>query len=139
MRYYKYNLRTGLTKVKTNTKKYVTSVATGLALAGSVVAPALAAKGPIGTFFSTAEPGTTGNLISGEIYGNTSNSSGNGNGVLPSLSPGPWVCGNPQDCAAEPTNAGGSMGDFIAPTASGGHGSPDFANSKPTGPDFSDQ
>lgn len=78
-----------------------------------------------------------GELISGEIYGNTSNPSGNGNGVLPSLAPGPWKCGNPLDCAG-PTSAGGSMGDFIAPTVSGGKGTPNFANDKTPGPDFSD-
>lgn len=77
-----------------------------------------------------------GEFISGVIYGNTSNPSGNGNGVLPSLSPGPWRCGNPLDCAG-PTIAGGSMGDFIAPITSDGMASPDFANGKSAGPDFS--
>jgi hypothetical protein len=77
-----------------------------------------------------------GDLISGVIYGNTSNPSGNGNGVLPSLSPGPWRCTNPLDCAG-PTTAGGSMGDFISPLTSDNHSSSDFANSKPVGPDFS--
>ncbi len=78
-----------------------------------------------------------GELISGVIYGNTSNPSVNGNGVLPSLSPGPWRCTNPADCAG-PTTAGGSMGEFIAPLTSNGKGTPDFANSKTPGPDFSD-
>ena len=100
-------------------------------------APAFAAQNAIGAGFSGAEPGTTGPLISGVIYGNTSNPSGNGNGVLPSLSPGPWRCTNPLDCAG-PTTAGGSMGEFLAPVASDGTASPDFANSKSPGPDFSD-
>jgi hypothetical protein len=77
-----------------------------------------------------------GELISGVIYGNTSNPSGNGNGVLPSLAPGPWKCGNPADCAG-PTTAGGSMGEFIAPLVSDGAASPDFANGAVEGPDFS--
>lgn len=88
---------------------------------------------------AAGEP-SVGSLISGVIYGNTSNPSGNGNGVLPSLSPGPWTCTNPSDCAG-PTTAGGSMGEFIAPIVSGGNGSPDFANGgngPGTGPDFSD-
>jgi len=77
-----------------------------------------------------------GEFISGVIYGNTSNPSGNGEGVLPSLSPGPWKCTNPLDCAG-PTTAGGSMGDFIAPLTSDGMASPDFANGEVVGPDFS--
>ncbi len=80
--------------------------------------------------------GNVGGLISGVIYGNTSNPSGNGNGVLPSLSPGPWRCTNPFDCAG-PTTAGGSMGDFISPLTSDGNSSSDFANGKTPGPDFS--
>jgi hypothetical protein len=93
------------------------------------------AQNAIGTFFSTSK-GDTGFLISGVIYGNTSNPSGNGNGVLPSYSPGPWVCGNPADCAG-PVNPGGSMGEFLAPIASGGTASPDFANSNDPNQDFS--
>ncbi|MFZ2523091.1 MAG: hypothetical protein WAW92_01765 [Minisyncoccia bacterium] len=77
-----------------------------------------------------------GGLISGVIYGNTSNASGNGNGVLPSLSPGPWRCTNPLNCAG-PTTAGGSMGDFISPMTSDGNSSSNFANDKAPGPDFS--
>src|SRR5688572_20817741 len=97
------------------------------ALAASSVVPAFAAPGDVGDLFSGAEPGTVGPMISGEIYGNTSNPSGNGNGVLPSLSPGPWVCGNPADCAG-PTDPGGSIGTFIAPIASDGQAAPVFAN-----------
>jgi hypothetical protein len=78
---------------------------------------------------------SVGSLISGEIYGNTSNPSGNGNGVLPSLSPGPWACTDSSDCSG-PTSPGGSMGEFIAPLVSG-HASPNFANGKTPGPDFS--
>jgi hypothetical protein len=91
----------------------------------------------IGTGFSGADPGSVGPTISGEIYGNTSNPRPSGHGVLPSLSPGPWVCDGP-DCSAQPTAPGGSMGEFLAPTASDGKGNPDFANSKTPGPDFSE-
>ena len=69
--------------------------------------------------------GTVGNLISGTIYGNTSNPSGNGNGVLPSWAPGPHVCGTPGDCAG-PTGNGSSMGGLIAPVTSGGQADPDY-------------
>ncbi|MES2007137.1 MAG: hypothetical protein V4436_03440 [Patescibacteria group bacterium] len=72
---------------------------------------------------------TVGNLISGTIYGNTSNPSGNGNGVLPSWAPGPHVCGTPGDCAGE-TGNGSSMGGLIAPIVSGGQADPDF-NAQP--------
>jgi len=109
-----------------------------LFVAALLSSPTLAGQNPVGALFSGADPGTVGPGISGVIYGNTSNESGNGNGVLPSLSPGPWVCGNPDDCAAQPTEAGGSMGDNLAPLASGGKGNPDFANGKSPGPDFSD-
>lgn len=91
----------------------------------------------IGSSFSSQDPGTVGPTISGVIYGNTSNPRPIGNGVLPSLSPGPWKCADSSDCAG-PTDAGGSMGEFLAPTASGGKGNPDFANSKDPGPDFSE-
>ena len=37
---------------------------------------------------------------------NTSNPRPDENGVLPSLAPGPWVCGDPADCAG-PTDPGG--------------------------------
>lgn len=136
MRKYNYDINKGLTPVKTKTKKIVATVASSMVMAVGVTVPALAAKGPIGTIFSGSDPGTVGPGISGEIYGNTSNPSGNGNGVLPSLSPGPWVCTNPQDCAG-PTSPGGSMGDFVSPTASSGHSSSNFANDKTPGPDFS--
>jgi hypothetical protein len=91
--------------------------------------------GEIGAEFSAADPGTVGPYISGFLYGNTSNPSGKGQGVLPSLSPGPWACGT--DCAG-PTIPGGSMGEWLAPDASGGNASPDFANGKDPGPDFSE-
>ena len=93
------------------------------------------APNAVGTFFSTTK-GDSGFLISGVIYGNTSNPSGNGNGVTPSFSPGPWVCGNPADCAG-PVNPGASMGELLAPIASGGSASPDFANSNDPNHDFS--
>jgi hypothetical protein len=91
------------------------------------LAPAADAAGEVGDIFSSEEPGTVGPGISGELYGNTSNPSGNGNGVLPSLSPGPWLCAG-VDCAAQPTEAGPSVGDLLAPLASGGKASPDFAD-----------
>ncbi len=118
-----------------NIKKFLAGAAAGTAVFASIATPAFAA-GEVGGIFSSADPGTVGPVISGVIYGNTSNPSGNGNGVLPSWSPGPWVCGNPADCEG-PTNPGGSMGDFLAPLASGGVASPDFANSNDQDIDFS--
>ena len=41
---YKYNVQTGLTRVKSKSKKYVVGVVSGFAIAGSLAAPALAAK-----------------------------------------------------------------------------------------------
>ena len=64
---------------------------------------------------------SVGSFIAGEIYGNTSNPRPSGNGVLPSLAPGPWACNNPKDCS-EGARAGGSIGEFI------GVGNADFAN-----------
>lgn len=93
--------------------------------------------GEIGAEFSAAPPGTVGPDISGELYGNTSNPSGMGQGVLPSLSPGPWLCNGP-DCSAQPTTSGPSMGEILAPIGSSGKASPDFANGKDPGPDFSE-
>ena len=112
-----------------------------LIVAGSVALMALSAgpasaKGPVGELFSSALPGTVGPGISGEIYGNTSNPSGNGSGVLPSLAPGPWICGDLDDCAG-PTDPGGSMGDFVSPLASDGNSSSDFANGNDPDLDFS--
>jgi hypothetical protein len=110
----------------------------GTAGGGASSSAGVGGGGAIGEIFSSAPPGTVGPGISGEIYGNTSNPSGMGNGVLPSLSPGPWVCGDSADCSAEPTAPGGSMGDFLAPIASDNHASSEFANGKDPGPDFSD-
>lgn len=121
--------------MRRNTKFLIGGLASLVMLAAI---PAFAGQNAIGAGFSGADPGTVGPGISGVIYGNTSNPSGNGNGVLPSLSPGPWKCDG-VDCSAQPTTAGGSMGDFLAPIASDGKGSPDFANGKDPGPDFSDK
>ena len=99
--------------------------------------PAMAAQGVIGATFSTAPPGTVGPTIAGDIYGNTSNPSGNGNGVTPSWAPGPWACDYDPSCAG-PTQPGATMGDLLAPLASNGHGQPNFANDKSPGPVFSD-
>lgn len=112
------------------------ALAFAAALAVATISPAVAAPGEIGDGFSSADPGTVGPLISGVIYGNTSNPSGHGSGVLPSFSPGPWICGNPLDCAG-PTDPGSSMGDFLAPVASDGTASPDFANGNDQDIDFS--
>lgn len=110
----------------------------GISVAAALLStPAFAGQGAVGAIFSSAPPGTVGPSISGVLYGNTSNPSGNGNGVLPSLSPGPWLCAG-VDCSAQPTEAGPSMGDLLAPLASNGKGKPDFANGKSPGPDFSD-
>jgi hypothetical protein len=76
------------------------------------------------------QEGTTGCLISGEVYGNTSNQQADGTGIDPSWSPGPWVCGDPSDCAG-PTNPGGSVGTFVSPV------SPEFANGNDPNHDFS--
>jgi hypothetical protein len=127
--------------------KIAIAVASSLLLATSALAEptvmsdsemdnVVAGQGVIGDLFSSASPGDVGPSISGDIYGNTSNPTSSGHGVVPSLSPGPWVCGNPSDCAG-PTEAGGSMGDFLAPVASGGQAAPDFANGRSPGPDFS--
>jgi len=116
------------------TIKVALSVTLALAMALTFATPVQAGQNAIGAFFSSTQG--AGTLISGVIYGNTSNPSGNGNGVLPSLAPGPWVCGNPADCAG-PTNPGGSMGEFLAPLASGGEASPDFANGNDLDLDFS--
>ena len=110
-------------------------IAFGAALAMATAAPALA-QGTVGAFFSGFEPRAVGPGISGAIYGNTSNPSGNGNGVLPSFAPGPWVCESTADCSG-PTDPGGSMGDFLAPLASGGAASPEFANGNDPDIDFS--
>ncbi len=101
-----------------------------------LTSPAMA-QGVIGAGFSAAPPGTVGPLISGDIYGNTSNPSGNGNGVTPSWSPGPWACNYDPSCAGT-TLPGASMGDTLAPIASDGHAQPNFANGKTPGPVFSD-
>ena len=64
-----------------------------------------------------ASPGA--HQIAGDLYGNNSNPRPSGNGVLPSLAPGPWACfGNCFDGA----NAGVSVGELV------GQGSADFAN-----------
>jgi len=108
-----------------------------MAIVFFVIPTAAADPGDIGAGFSSADPGTVGPGISGEIYGNTSNESGNGEGVLPSWSPGPWVCEDSNDCSG-PTDPGGSMGDFLAPVASDGAATPEFANGNDPDLDFSD-
>lgn len=117
-------------------KKLAIGASSAAIMFGSLATGAFADQGAVGAIFSGATPGTVGPTISGVIYGNTSNPSGNGSGVLPSFSPGPWVCGNPADCAG-PTDPGGSMGTFLAPLASEGTGTPEFANGNDPDIDFS--
>jgi hypothetical protein len=114
--------------------KHLSVSVAGIGLALVLSSSALAAG--LGSSFSSAAPGTVGPYISGYLYGNTTNPSVNGNGVTPSFAPGPWACTDEDDCAG-PTTAGGSMGEFLAPVASGGKSSPDFANGKLIGQDFS--
>jgi hypothetical protein len=84
------------------------------------------------------QDGTQGCLISGCVYGNTSNARPDGNGVISSWAPGPWACdySDGNGCAG-PTNPGSSVGDFAAPIRSGGQGNPDFANGNDQDIDFS--
>jgi hypothetical protein len=65
-----------------------------------------------------ASPGA--HQIATELYGNTSNPRPSGNGVLPSLAPGPWAC-YPGGCY-DGANAGVSVGELV------GQGNADFAN-----------
>jgi hypothetical protein len=41
---YKYNIKSGVTKIKTNTRKYVSGAISAFAIAGAVAVPAFAAK-----------------------------------------------------------------------------------------------
>jgi hypothetical protein len=66
-----------------------------------------------------------------DIYGNTTNPRDSGHGVTPTLAPGPWACADSTDCSAG-AKAGGSIGEFVAPFASDGKGTPDFANGTDT-------
>jgi hypothetical protein len=67
-----------------------------------------------------------------DLYGNATNPRPSGNGVTPSLAPGPWTCNDPLDCSLGATQ-GLSVGEAINPNAS-------FANRDdrdPTVKDFS--
>jgi hypothetical protein len=65
-------------------KHRVIAVIGGAALAGTLaIGPALAAPGDNGE--------GVGDCVAGTLYGNTTNPRPEGNGVLPSQSPGPWV------------------------------------------------
>lgn len=116
-------------------KVIATSVTMGFIFMVSAL-PAFAEQNAVGYLFSSNDPGDIGPAISGLVYGNTSSPSGNGEGVLPSLAPGPWICGSPTNCY-EPTEPGGSMGDFLGPLGSDGVASPDFANGNDLNIDFS--
>jgi hypothetical protein len=131
----RYTINEGIQKEQ-KFRKYIVAGVVGLLMVLAVSSQAFAAQNAIGAGFSSAPPGTVGPGISGDLYGNTSNPSGNGNGVTPSFSPGPWVCGNPSDCAG-PTDPGGSMGDFVSPIASGGQSQSEFANGNDQDIDFS--
>lgn len=117
----------------------VLAMAIGLSVALFSFAPSVRADG-VGTgmqeFATYLGYETVGELISEEIYGNTSNETESGNGVVPSWSPGPWVCGVPSDCEG-PTNPGSSMGDIITTVALDGVGSSNFTNEVDPDIDFS--
>jgi hypothetical protein len=68
---------------------------------------------------------TIGEAIAGEVYGNTTNERAGGNGVTPTLAPGPWACPETGSCF-DGVGAGGAMGEFI--TTNAGVGNADFAN-----------
>jgi len=118
--------------------RWVLSVGSTVAL---LVTPANAAG--VGTALKAAAQSagysSVGQLISGEIDGNTSNPKTDGKpGVTPSESPGPWACGDPGvDCSGL-TLPGVSMGDIISPVTSGGNSNSNFANDKNPGPNFPD-
>lgn len=57
---YRYNIQSGVTKIKTNTKKYVIGTISGLALVVGFAAPVLAAQ-PI-------TPGCVGAAVSGQAH-----------------------------------------------------------------------
>ena len=107
-----------------------------LGLSAAMTGTASAEKNIVGTGFSEVFKGNVGPLISETLYGNTSNPSGNGEGVEPSFSPGPFVCESSVDCSG-PTDPGISMGDFLSPIASGGESNSDFANGVDNNIDFS--
>lgn len=65
-----------------------------------------------------------------DFHGNATNERPSGNGVTPSLAPGPWACGG-ADCSVD-TTGGSSIGDFA------GQGGADFANGEEDGPNFSE-
>lgn len=46
MKKYNYSIQSGLTRVKTNTKKYVTSAVASMSIAGAIALPVLAAPTP---------------------------------------------------------------------------------------------
>jgi hypothetical protein len=68
-----------------------------------------------------ASPGAQ--SIASEFYGNNSNPRDGGHGVLPSLAPGPWACG---DHCSDFASAGMSVGELLGVVY--GHGNADFAN-----------
>ena len=69
-------------------------------------------------------PGTVGECIAGVFYGNTSNPSGNGNGVLPSLAPGPWKCVYTAGCTG--AEMGSSIGTYNGGGTAVGHSNGEF-------------
>ena len=79
-------------------------------LVGVVASPAGAAPNAQNLCDVGASELTIGECIAGVGYGNTSNPSGNGNGVLPSLTPGPWKCVYTTGCTG--AVMGGSVGSY---------------------------
>lgn len=98
----------------------------GVLMIGLAWSGAALAGNAVSNLVSNAPPGAVGPFISSTIYGNTSNPSGNGNGVLPSLTPGPWSCTySSGGCTG--AQAGSSMGDIVTDLL-GVEGDPLFAN-----------
>jgi len=123
-------------KTKGVTLKRFIVIALLVLLVLAIAPAAFAGQNAVGAGFSSLG-GDTGGFISGDVYGNTSNPSGNGEGVLPSLAPGPWKCDYSSNGCAGPTDPGGSMGDFLAPVASDGQSQSEFANGNDLNLDFS--
>lgn len=101
-------------------------------LLSSVAAAALALAPSASRAADCAD--TNGGIIACDLYGNTSNPRPSGQGVLPSLAPGPWACVYELgECQGDETDAGLSVGDIV------GQGKSEFANGKDPGPGFGKQ
>ncbi len=82
---YKYNLKTGMTRVKTNKKKYVAGILTSLVMAAGVAIPAMALTPPL--------PFVSNNASSSACFGQerAAYAQGGPNGVLAPNSNGTYV------------------------------------------------